>query len=115
MEAPAATLVGCCVNASFAGAPTPPAVKFRWKLVVPPSPRKAEAMMKYVVPEVAANEICDCAIPVVALTLQATCVKLPGAPVTAVRMVSYGLVSVSAVMVPLLGATNLNHTLLASP
>ena len=36
-----------------------PALKFRWKLVVPPSPRSEEIMKKYGVPEVAENVTCD--------------------------------------------------------
>ena len=49
------------------------------------------------------------------MSLQATCANVPGAPVTAVKIVSYGLVSVSAVIVPELGAVNLNQTLFAAP
>jgi len=81
------------------------AVNVRWKLVVPPSPRTDETMKKYCVPDVAKNETSDwntTVPPTVALSLQAICVNAPGDPVTTVRMVSYGLVSVSAVMVPLL-------------
>jgi hypothetical protein len=64
------------------------ALKVRWKFVVPPSPSTADTIKKYVVAEVAAKETCDCAIPAEALALHATCVKLPGVPVTAVRIVS---------------------------
>ena len=117
--AKAVLIVALCgvplVAAMVAGTPATPAEKVRWKLVVPPSPRKEETMKKYVVPLVAAKDTCDCAIPEAASLLHATSAKVPGAPVTAVKIVSYGLVSVSATIVPLLGAVNLNHTLLPWP
>src|SRR5215467_15694040 len=56
IEDPAVTLDGCSVNASFVGTPTPPAAKFKWKFVVPPSPRTDETMKKYCVPETAAKD-----------------------------------------------------------
>src|SRR5262249_4980336 len=83
---PAATLVGLMEETVGTGLPAPPE-NARWKLVVPPSPSTEEIMKRYFVPEVAAKETCDCAIPAAALTLQAICVKLPLVPVTTVRIV----------------------------
>jgi xanthosine utilization system XapX-like protein len=83
---PAVALVGLIevsVGAGFAAL----AVKVRWKSVVPPSPGNADTMKKYCVPDVAANDTCDCAIPVVALTLQATCVPF-AVPLVTFRIVS---------------------------
>ena len=108
---PNATFTGLNVTA---GAPAP-AVKVKWKLVVPPELKTEETMKKYCVPEAAAKETCDWSIPAPALALHATCVNDPGAPVTTVRIEGYMLVKVSAVIVPPLGAVKLNHTLFAAP
>ena len=103
-------------NATFVGPNEMPGalttLKLRWKFVVPPSPRKAETMKKYCVPEVAAKDTSDWAIPAAALWLHATCVPA-GVPLVTLRMVSYGLVSVSAVIVPLLLGVKEYQTLFA--
>ena len=52
-----ATLCGVpLVAVMVAGTPAAPVVKVRWKLVVPPSPRKEETMKKYAVPLVAVKD-----------------------------------------------------------
>lgn len=83
---PAVALAGENEVSVGTGLPTL-ALKFRWKYVVPPSPRTDEIMKKYCVPEVAAKDTCDCAIPAAALWLHATCVPV-GVPLVTLSIVS---------------------------
>src|SRR5215467_6501067 len=53
-------------------------------------------------------------MPAMASLLHATCVPV-GEPLVTLRIVSFRLVSVSAVIVPLLAGVNVYHTLLAWP
>src|SRR5579864_4392824 len=89
------------------------ALNVRWKLVVPPSPSTDDTMKKYGVPEFTGTDrTCDCAMPAAAFWLHATCVPV-GEPLVTLSIVSYGLVSVSAAIVPLLDGVNVYQTLFA--
>ena len=105
------------LKSSFAGAAL---AKSKLNVSVPPGPvlLASDTIRKYVVPFVTGNPMRDGAgdvVPTFPLAqAPGTATRLPGVPVQADRMFKYLPNLVSAVTLPVAGATNLNHTLRAT-